>query len=216
MSGCVIPKELEDKKYYNITISGLPGCGSTTMLNGLREALKLEGWRGFSGGEFMRHYAMEKGLWDEKNPEHHNATIYSEEFENEVDFGMRDKLNHESQWIIESWLSGFLAQGVPRTLKILMACSSDDVRIDRVVNRDGITVDQAKQNTMDRYERNLQKWVGMYSDQWREWVVEPGTVPANAPIDFWRPELYDLILDTYSMTAEQTLEKVLAVLGEKL
>lgn len=203
------------KKYHNITISGLPGCGSTTMLNGLREALKVDGWRGFSGGEFMRHYAMEKGLWDKGNNAHHNATIYSVEFENEVDFGMRQKLQDESQWIIESWLSGFLAQGVPHTLKILMTCSSDDVRIDRVVNRDGITVEQAKQNTIERYENNLKKWIGMYSAQWQEWVVGPGTVSPNAPIDFWRPELYDLILDTYSLTAEQTLEKVLQVLQEE-
>ena len=213
MQGCA--PSLANKKYRNVTISGLPGCGSTTMLNGLREGLAHEGWRGFSGGEFMRHYATEKGLWDPNNPEHHNATIYSVEFENEVDFGMRQKLSDESQWIIESWLSGFLAQGIPGTLKILMTCSSDDVRIDRVVNRDGITVEEAKQNTLDRYERNLQKWIQMYSAQWQEWVVTPGTVSANAPIDFWRADLYDLVIDTYSLTAEQALEKVLAVLQEE-
>jgi len=50
--------------YQNITISGLPGNGSTTLLNTLREALKEEGWKGFSGGEFMRNYALEKGLFD--------------------------------------------------------------------------------------------------------------------------------------------------------
>jgi len=215
MSTCTLPTNVSTKKYRNVTISGLPGCGSTTMLNGLREALKIDGWRGFSGGEFMRHYATEKGLWDKNNTAHHNASIYSVEFENEVDFGMRQKLAQESQWIIESWLSGFLAQGVPHTLKILMTCSSDDVRIDRVVNRDGITIDEAKANTIERYESNLQKWTSMYSQQWQEWVVKPGTVSANAPIDFWRPDLYDLVLDTYSLTAEQTLEKVLAVLDEE-
>lgn len=209
---CAVPKELENYNYYNVTISGLPGCGSTTMLNSLREALKVSGWRGFSGGEFMRHYAMEKGLWDPKNPAHHNATIYSVEFENEVDYGMREKLSNETQWIIESWLSGFLAQGVPKTLKILMTCSSDDVRIDRVVNRDGITIEQAKQNTMERYQSNLAKWIKMYGDRWQEWVVDAGKASPDDPIDFWRPDLYDLVLDTYSLTQEQTLAKVLSVL----
>ncbi|MBQ6154377.1 AAA family ATPase [bacterium] len=212
---CRVPAILKNARYHNITISGLPGCGSTTMLNGLRDTLAASGWRGFSGGEFMRHYATEKGLWDANNNAHHNATVYSVEFENEVDFGMRDKLQNETQWIIESWLSGFLAQGVPKTLKILMTCSSDDIRIDRVVNRDNITIEQAKQNTIERYEANLRKWTDMYGDKWQEWVVDAGKAKPEDPIDFWRPDLYDLVLDTYSMNQEQTLRTVLNELAKK-
>ena len=207
--------DLANFNYYNITISGLPGCGSTTMLTGLRDRLGVEGWRGFSGGEFMRHFATEKGLWDPSNPAHHHANIYSDEFENEVDFGIRDKLMNDTQWIIESWLSGFLAQGTPHTLKILMTCSSDDIRIDRVVNRDGITIEQAKANTLHRYQTNLTKWRRMYGQQWQEWVVATGRADQNDPIDFWRPDLYDLVLDTYSLNQEQTLEVVMDKLIKK-
>jgi cytidylate kinase len=53
--------DLHSFAYTNITISGLPGCGSTTLLKGLKEALQFDGWKGFSGGEFMREYAKEKG-----------------------------------------------------------------------------------------------------------------------------------------------------------
>ena len=132
--------------YKNITISGLPGCGSTTLLNLLREKMKFHGWTGFSGGEFMRAYAAEKGMFDASQAIHHDATVYSSDFDRQVDMGIREKLETEEKWIIESWLSGFLAQGVPKVLKVLVICSDPSVRIDRIVNRDQITVEQAKQH----------------------------------------------------------------------
>ena len=200
--------------YHNITISGLPGCGSTTMLKGLRSNLQDLGWQGFSGGEFMRHYATEKGYWDPNNPAHHYANIYTDEFENEVDFGIRDKLANDQHWIIESWLAGFLGQNLPHVLKILMICSSEAVRIDRVVNRDGISVEQAKHNTKDRYRSNLHKWRRLYAQQWQDWVVATGKASPDEPIDFWREDLYDLVLDTYSLSPEQTLNLVMDKLQE--
>ncbi|HCC84923.1 MAG TPA: hypothetical protein DEP87_04555, partial [Candidatus Pacebacteria bacterium] len=50
-------------KYRNITISGLPGGGSTTLLNELREELKFDGWTGFSGGGIIRNYFFLKRLF---------------------------------------------------------------------------------------------------------------------------------------------------------
>lgn len=201
--------------YRNITISGLPGCGSTTLLNSLREELKFSGWKGFSGGEFMRAYASEKGLFDAKNTLHHSAAVYSDDFDLQVDMGMREKLKKEEKWIIESWLSGFLAQGVDGVLKVLMMCSDDAVRIDRIVNRDRVTADKAKHNMRERYDANLKKWSRMYASQWQDWVVKPGTVSANDPIDFWRPDLYDLVIDTYSMNQVETLKAVLNAIKKK-
>lgn len=216
MAEVEIQDEVRGFRYKNIAISGLPGCGSTTLLTGLKEQLEFMGWRGFSGGEFMRAYATEKGLWDDKNDEHHNATVYSDDFDREVDFGMREKLSSEEEWIIESWLAGFMAQGVPGTLKILMICSSDDVRIDRVMNRDDISVEVAKKNTLERYRKNLEKWSRMYAAEWQKWVVEAGKALPNEPINFWKPELYDLVIDTYGLTQEEGLRTALRVLkGER-
>lgn len=195
--------------YQNITISGLPGCGSTTLLNLLREELKFDGWKGFSGGEFMRAYAAEKGLFDDKNSIHHDATVYSDDFDREVDMGMRHKLQTERHWILESWLSGFLAQGVKGTLKVLMTCSDDAVRVDRIVNRDGVDVQAAKAHLHERKEKNVAKWSRMYADQWQEWVVGAGKANADQPIDFWQPNLYDIVIDTYSTNQQQALQTVL-------
>ncbi len=199
--------------YHNVTISGLPGCGSTTLLRLLKESLQFEGWKGFSGGEFMRAYAAEKGLFDDNNALHHDATVYTDDFDRQVDMGMRQKLHDEKGWILESWLSGFLGQGVDHVLKVLLVCSDDAVRIDRIVNRDKVTVTEAKQHLQDRYDKNLAKWSRMYAQEWHDWVVVPGTVEADAPIDFWTPPLYDVVIDTYSTNQQQTLETVLNALS---
>lgn len=199
-------------KYRNITISGLPGCGSTTVLNMLREELKFDKWSGYSGGEFMRAYAAEKGLFDASSKLHHAATDYEDDFDRQIDMGVREKLQTEQNWILEAWLSGFLAQGVDGVLKILMVCSDDAVRIDRIVNRDETTVEDAKTHIHKRYKDNLDKWSRMYQNEWDEWLVKTGKVKADDPIDFWREDLYDLVIDTYSHNQQQTMKMVMEAL----
>jgi cytidylate kinase len=201
--------------YRNLTISGLPGSGSTTLLSMLKDELKLDGWRGFSGGEFMRAYAEEKGLFNADQSVHHDASHYEDDFDRQVDMGMREKLQSEEMWILESWLSGFMAQQVPGVLKVLMICSENAVRVDRIVNRDDISVDAAKKHLHERYENNYTKWKRMYADQWQQWVVAAGTRSAEDPIDFWHPDLYDVVIDTYSHNKEETLQMVLDAIEKK-
>lgn len=196
-------------QYKNITISGLPGCGSTTLLGLLKEHLEADQWAGFSGGEFMRAYAIEKGLFNPSSSAHHSATVYDDDFDRQVDYGIREKVSTGEKWIIESWLSGFMAQNVPHTLKVLVMCSDDAVRIDRIVNRDDIDVQAAKQSIQDRYQKNLAKWQRMYHQEWQKWVIDTGKLPEGSEIDFWRSELYDLVIDTFSNNKEKTLQLVL-------
>ncbi len=199
-------------KFRNVSISGLPGGGSTTLLNELRENLKYDGWTGFSGGEFMRAYALEKGIFKAQAGIHHSAEHYEDDFDRQIDFGMRNKFEKHQRQIIESWLSGFFAQGVPSVLKVLVYCSDDAVRIDRIVNRDQVTVTEAKQNMQERYQVNLRKWTRLYNEQWQEWVVGRGLAKADDPIDFWQPNLYDIVIDTYSTNQQQGLRIVLDAL----
>lgn len=49
--------------YRNITISGGVGTGTTTLANLLKQKLEPMGWKFFNGGEFMRQYAIDKGLF---------------------------------------------------------------------------------------------------------------------------------------------------------
>jgi cytidylate kinase len=203
----VDPKKL---KYGNVTVSGLPGAGSSTLGKGLRKVL---GWKYFSGGDFMRAYAIKRGLFDPKSTLHHDATVYGADFDRQVDLRMREVLEEEKGQILDSWLSGFVAQGVEGVLKILVCCDNDAVRVDRIVNRDKISVEEAKQHIFERERRNVDKWRQVYVKEWHEWIVKRGVLSKGAEIDFWEPKLYDLVIDTYSHSLEETLKRALRKLG---
>lgn len=197
-------------KYKNVTISGLPGAGSTTLMRALEKKL---GWKGYSGGEFMRAYAIEKGIFKPNQRIHHAATDYEDEFDRKVDYGVREKLQTGEKGIYEAWLTGFMAQGIEGVLKVLVHCDEDAVRIDRIVNRDKVNVEEAKHHIFDREQKNVAKWQRMYTQEWQDWVVSKGLVSAEEPVDFWNPKLYDLVIDTFSHSREETLELTLGAVG---
>ncbi len=61
--------------FRNITISGRVGAGSSTLLSELKEYLEPQGWEFFSGGEFMRQYAIDHGLIDKNDPKHRSRFL---------------------------------------------------------------------------------------------------------------------------------------------
>lgn len=197
-------------KYRNIVISGLIGTGTTTLFENLKK--KFPNFTFFCGGEYMRKHAIDHGLFDPKNKFHHKATVYSDDFDRQVDFGMRKDLTEKNNLIIESWLCAFTAQGIPGVLKVLVSCD-DALRIDRIVNRDGLTVEEAKRHIHEREKENLEKWIRIYNKEWQEWVVERGIIRKEEPINFWDKRLYDLVVDTYSHSKEETLDLVLKEMG---
>src|SRR5262245_58901305 len=119
--------------YQNITISGVAGTGSTTRLNKLKEDLATFGWRGYSGGEYMRRFLSDDN--GQGQPGHHRASDYGEDVDRRMDENIRHELSTGHGLIIESWLSGFLAQGIPGVLKILLSCSNDLDRARRLAER---------------------------------------------------------------------------------
>ncbi|NMB57466.1 AAA family ATPase [Candidatus Beckwithbacteria bacterium] len=200
-----MPQEIQFK-YKNVTISGLPGAGSSTLGKALAEKL---GWNYYCGGDFMRQEALARGLFQEKGGLHHDATAYDEEFDRQVDYRLRKTAQESEHNVLESWLSGFMTQGVTNVLKVLVVCSDDAVRIDRIVNRDEINVAEAKKHIFEREAKNLTKWSKMYAKEWQEWVVAKKKCSPDKPIYFWYPQFYDLVLDTFSLTKEETLQNVL-------
>ncbi len=161
----------------------------------------------------MRSYAIKKGLFNPKNQAHHPATIYSDRFDRQVDFGMRKTLETKTKRILDSWLSGFMAQGVKGTLKILIFCKDKSVLVDRLANRDNLTVNQAKKHIFERETKNVEKWRRMYTSEWQNWIVKRKVLKAKKPIWFWYPELYDLTIDTYKNSKQETLRIALKALG---
>lgn len=183
-------------KYSSVAISGRPGAGRSTLLKNLKAIVEPLGWETFSGGDWARQYAINNGKHSATDPTHHKATDYSDEIDHQIDAAMREKLsNPETHVAVESWIAGWNMRGLPHVLKVLLMCD-DSLRIDRVVNRDNLSVDEAKQHLREREEANLGKWNRMYG-----------------VTDFWDPKHYDLIINTYSHGPKETLNIVLQALG---
>lgn len=186
-------------KYSSIAISGRPGAGRSTLLQNLRPILSPLGWETFSGGEWARQFAIQVGKHNPDDPKHHKATDYGDEIDHKIDLEMRQKVSDPKVHIaVESWIAGWNMRGLPHVLKVLLQCD-DALRIDRVVNRDNLSVEEAKKHLQEREEANLKKWERMYGVS-----------------DFWDPKHYDLVINTYAHGPKETLALVLQKLGYNL
>jgi len=182
--------------YSSVAISGKPGAGRSTLLKNLNPYLKPLGWKFFSGGEWARQFAIQSGKHHPDDKSHHKSTDYSDEIDHQIDAAMREKLSETATHMaIESWIAGWNMRGIKHVLKVLLMCE-DALRIDRVVNRDNLTVEEAKSHIRDRESTNIGKWKRMYG-------VE----------DFWDPKYYDLVINTYSHGPKETVDLVLQALG---
>lgn len=169
-------------KYKNITVSGLICAGATTLSRLLAENLR---WQRFSVGEFFRD-------WCEKNNLPLEETLKRpEKLEKQIDSRVKERLEKEENLIIEGKLAGFMAQGIPQVLKVLLLCE-DLLRLERLVNRENITLAEAKKKLRQREEENLKAWSKIYGTS-----------------DFWNPKYYDLVINTSSHDPTETLNLVL-------
>ncbi len=183
-------------KYSSIAISGRPGAGRSTLLKNLREHLEPLKWEFFSGGDWARQFAIKSGKHDPNDVKHHLATDYGDDIDHQIDVAMREKIADPNVHIaIESWIAGWNAREIPHVLKVLLMCD-DALRIDRIVNRDNISVDDAKNHMRLRETENINKWKRLYNTT-----------------DFWDPKYYDLVINTYSHGPQETLNLVLQALG---
>ena len=172
-------------KYRLITISGQIAVGTTTLTKNLINNLN---WKHINIGAVQREY-------DRKNRLHENKTgalSRTDEHEKEIDAMTEEILKTEKDIIYEAWLSGFFARNHKDILKVLLICSHDDIRVDRVANRDNVTVEQAKHWIKQREGENITKWKKLYGN-----------------FDFWNPKYFDLVIDTYKKGPMETLGKVL-------
>jgi cytidylate kinase len=176
--------------YRNITISGKIATGTSTLARAIAQTLN---WKRINAGDITREYDRTHG----KSEHFSGADTRSDEYERGVENMTKEKLLRESGLVYEAWLSGFVARDIKDVLKVLLVCD-DALRIDRVVNRDKMTVIEAKQQIESREKGNIKKWQELYG-----------------PYDFWDPKYYDLVIDTYSSGPMETLGIVLDKLGYK-
>lgn len=185
----------------NITISGRIASGTTTLATNLQKKL---GWELLEGGELFgkfheEHLNDKSELAVSKRPD--NIDLEYEEMIKKI-------LKERKHQIIQSHLAGFDAMDIPGVFKILVECVDEngedkiDIRIDRLVNRKGIHVDDAKHEIREREKSNLEKWRRMYAGGDPNWV-------------YWDQKYYDLVVNTYSHNPEESLILVLEKIGYK-
>lgn len=184
-----------------IAVSGKIGAGSTTLAKHLA---KHFGWKHLEGGEIFWE-AVRKRL--DLLPK--DTNLRPDEEDELFDKQLKEILAHDKHIILETKLAGFNAQGIDGIFKILIVCEDRDgvdqmnVRIDRLVNREGIPVQEAKEEVLEREKNDLEKWRKLYADNDQDWV-------------YWKKEYYDLVINTFSHNPDETFHTAREAIEQRM
>ena len=181
----------------NITVTGRIASGATTLAKQISDIL---GWNFIEGGKYN------DAFFARINQSEVNVHLRPDSLDTEFDAEVKHILKNESHFVIQSHLAGFNAQGIDGVFKILTVCEDKngvdrtEIRIDRLVNRKNISVEEAKDEVQKREAGNLEKWRKLYANNDQNWV-------------HWNPKYYDLIINTFTLNREASLEHALKAIG---
>lgn len=193
-------KPVELPGIRNITVSGRIGTGKTTLAQHLGKKLN---WNVLDGGKIFRKLTKEMG--EHIKDTHKRPDSFDIAYEERIKKLLKEEENH----VVQSHLAGFDAQGIDGVFKVLLICKNKEgkdktsVRIDRLMNRDNINIEEAKEEVIERENQNLEKFRRLYAKNDPEWV-------------YWDEKYYDLIVNTYSLSRKDTLKFVLKKIGYKI
>ncbi len=183
-----------------ITISGRIASGSTTLGHKLAGVL---GWRHVEGGEVFWEAVRTKMGLEEKD-----TNLRPDKEDEDFDASLKQILTKGKNLVLETKLAGFNAQGIPGVFKIGVVCEDEegqdkaDIRIDRLINREKISIEEAKEEVIEREKNDLEKWRRIYANGDQNWV-------------YWDKKYYDLAINTYSHNQDETLKFALEKIGFK-
>lgn len=168
-----------------VTISGLPGSGTTTISLLVAAALELDR---LPVGEVFREMAAEAGMTLQE------FGVYAQghpEIDRELDARLEARAV-QGGCVIESRLAGWLAAraGLP-SVRVWVDCD-DQVRAARVAARDDSTLTQALIDNAERSDLERARYQNVYG------------------IDLGDRSTYDLVLDSSNATAEEMAEVIVA------
>lgn len=183
-----------------ITVSGRIGAGSTSLAKHLANTL---GWKHIEGGEIF---------WEAVRKKLHLAPKDTDLRPDEEDllFEERQKeiLTNEKHIVLESKLAGFCAKDMSDVFRVAVVCENNEgedqpeIRIDRLVNREQISTEDAKAEVLEREVNDLSKWRRLYANNDPEWT-------------YWDRKYYNLVVNTFSHNQEESLDLVVKEIGYK-
>lgn len=188
---------IEIPSVRNITVSGRIGSGATTLATKLSQVLH---WEVLDGGKLFRKIAADMGLSVT------DSTSRPDHFDTEYEEKIKKLLSEKTHQIVQSHLAGYDAQGIEGVYKILVIVEDSEgqdkpeIRIDRLVNRDGVSIEDAKHEVLERERQNLEKFRRLYAGTDPEWV-------------YWDRQYYDFTVNTFSHNPAESVNLVLRALG---
>jgi len=192
------PKQLPGIRI--ITVSGRIASGSTTLARKLASHLS---WRHIEGGEIFWEAVRNKlGLAGK------DTNLRPDKEDELFDAQLKKMLHEEKHIVLETKLAGFNAKGLPGIFKILVLCNDANgndqtqIRIDRLVNREHMTIGAAKEEVVTREKNDIEKWRRLYAPTDYSWT-------------YWNEKYYDFVVNTYSHDQDQVLALALKAIGEK-
>lgn len=175
----------------NVTVSGHPGSGTSTLVRGLMDRF---GWTSLNGGDVFREEAKRRGM---------SLGDFGELCKNEldVDRSLDELLRQRMQGpdaanIVESRLAGWWAYRLELPCLRIWLDVSDEERARRVSEREGLTLENALEANRARAAVDGERFLLLYD-----------LVPED-------PEPYTHVLDATTLNASQILDHVVALLEE--
>lgn len=168
-----------------ITIGGLAGTGTTTLAEVLSEKLNVPY---ISAGFIFREMAAERGM---SVLEFSEFAEGNDEIDKEIDKRQAEKAKSSDNLILEGRLSAFFVENAD--LKICLM-TPFDVRSKRIAQREGKSVDVAKNEIIIREESESLRYKEIHN------------------IDIRNMEIYDLIINTDSFNPESISEIITTTL----
>ena len=176
------------EKINIVTISGLPGSGTSTTCDLLQERL---GWHYVNSGQTFRQMAKEAGVsladWGQRAEE--DAQI-----DRAVDDRMMQQAQQHKGTILEGRITGWMVLQHPLPAFKVWLQAYPNVRAQRVGDREGQQADQALA-AMEKHEQS----------EARRYTEHYGINIADLSI-------YDLVIDTALWSPEQIAEQIVVAL----
>ena len=140
-----------------ITISGHPGSGTSTLVKGICE---VKGWSSLNGGDIFRQEAKNRGL---SLSEFEKVCSEDETVDKSLDEILKNHiLDANGYEVLESRLCGWWAYNLEIDCVRLWLQANEKARAERVVMREGLSLDAAMSNNQQRTEVDRLRFEEMY------------------------------------------------------
>ncbi len=167
-----------------VTVSGLPGSGTSTACRILQQQL---GFRWVNTGQLFREMAKEHGMdlnqFGQYAQEHH-------QIDKELDRRQLE-LARQGRIILEGRLSGQVLKRGKAAGVAVWVDAPEAVRLARVSSRDGMSVEQAREFTLTREALERARYLEIYG------------------IDLADFSVYDLVLDSSQLSPEAIVQAII-------